>query len=69
MAAAGLWIYRSAVKKRPTGMVIYIVALTVFLVAGQAVGTDLPPRAGLIGSWLAAPPLMAAIASRLDRSV
>jgi len=71
MAAAGVWIYRSAVKDSVpgggTGMAIYIAILAIFLLAGQAGASQAPPRAGLIASWLAAPPAMAAIALRLDR--
>jgi hypothetical protein len=40
---------------------------TVFLVAGQAVASEVPPRGGLIASWLLAPPAMSAIAFWLDR--
>jgi hypothetical protein len=71
MAAVGLWIYLSAVKtgasKRGVGMAIYIAALTVFLIAGQAGTTELPERGGLIASWLAVTPVMSAIAFWLDR--
>ena len=71
MAAAGLWIYCSAVrdraKGRGVGMAIYIALLTVFLVAGEAGATEVPPRGGLIASWPAAPVAMAAIAFWLDR--
>lgn len=71
MTALGLCIYWVAVRagsNRGRGMLIYIAALTVFLVAGQAGAAEVPPRAGLIASWLAAPPAMSAIAFWLDRS-
>lgn len=71
MTALGLWIYWQAVpvsrSKRSMGMLIYIAVLTVFLVAGQAVATEVPARAGLIASWLAAPIAMSAVALWLDR--
>ena len=71
MAAAGVWIYRTTVKVPVrgggAGMAIYIAVLTVFLLAGQAGASQAPPRAGLIASWLAAPPAMAAVALWLDR--
>ena len=71
MAAAGLWLYLSALRKQSLGarrgMVIYTVALALFLVVGQASATKVPPRATLIGSWLAGPLLMAGIALWLDR--
>ena len=48
MAAAGLWIYRKYSPGRGLGMAIYIAALTVFLVVGQAGAAEVPPRGGLI---------------------
>ena len=71
MAALALWIYRSAAKaggsKRWLGMLVYIAALTAFLIVGQAGATEVPARGGLIASWLAAPPAVSAIAFWLDR--
>ena len=71
MAAVGLWIYRSTVREgasnRGTGMLIYIAALTIFLVAGQATASEVPARGPLIASWLAVPPVMSGIAYWLDR--
>ena len=71
MAALALWVYRSAAKTgnaRPwAGMAVYIVLLTAFLIVGQAGAAGMPARGGLIASWLAAPPVMSAIAFWLDR--
>jgi hypothetical protein len=71
MAALAVWIYRSAVRTggsgRWAGMAVYIVALTAFLIMGQAGTTEAPTRAGLIASWLGVPPVISAIAFWLDR--
>jgi hypothetical protein len=70
-AASGLWIYRSAARRGSrgwAGMAVYLAALSVFLIAGQAGATGAaPPRSGLIASWLAALPVMCATAGWLDR--
>src|SRR5690242_18837185 len=65
LAVAGLWFYLSVVKKPRSariGMAIYTVVLAMFLMAGQATATELPPRSALIGSWLGAPLLTAGVA-------
>jgi len=71
MAVMGLWIYWSAVRqdapRRGRKMAVYIVILAAFLIVGQAGANQLPSRESLITSWLAGPPLMAAIASLLDQ--
>ena len=63
MAVLALWF----LPGRRIGMTVYIALLAVFLIVGQAAGSEVPPRTGLIASWLIAPPLMAAIAGWLDR--
>jgi len=70
MAILALVIYRAAVSNtssRWIGMVVYIVALTVFLISGQVGAADVPPRATRSASWMAVPPAMSAIAFWLDR--
>ena len=71
MAALALWAYRITIRtggsNRWLGMAIYITALALFLIVGQAGATEVPSRGGLIASWLAVPPAIGAIAFWLDR--
>jgi len=59
MPALALWIYRSTARtdgsKRWVGMVVYISALTAFLIVGPAGAIEVPARVGLAASWVAVP--------------
>jgi len=70
MAGVGLWLYVSVRKDgriRSIGMAVYVVVLAAIQVLGQATAVEVPPRGGLIASWLFAAPFMSVVAFWLDR--
>jgi hypothetical protein len=65
LAAAATWYVRRTGR---WGMAVFLGIVAAVMIPGQLLGTAAPERTALLFSWLAMPPLIAAIAWRLDRA-
>ena len=71
MAVVAIILYFRAARDRSwarrIGMAVYVVLLGALAIVGQATETTQAPRNALIGNWIIAPLVFAAIPAWIDR--